>query len=128
MLFRVLVQVSDDTFIATGPARVAAVVSRPERWALWWPDLTLEVTRDRGAKGVQWRLAGDPAGTAEIYLEPWHDGTIVHLFLRLELPPEEAARQQRARVRRWKRTVHALKDELEGGRAPGAAAQVGEPG
>jgi hypothetical protein len=116
------VEISDETFIAIAPARVAAEVARPEHWARWWPDLDLQVTRDRGPKGVQWRLIGEPAGTAEVYLEPWHDGTIVHLYLRLELPEAGVARQLRSRTRRWKRSVHGLKDELEAGRSPGTPA------
>jgi len=61
-------------------------------------------------------------GTAEIYLEPWQDGTVVHLFLRLAVPMAAARRPDRLvrdRTLSWKRTVTRLKDELEDGRAPG---------
>ena len=124
-------ELSDETFIAVDRPSVAAVVGDPRRWADWWPDLDLQVSRDRGDKGRQWVLTGAVAGTAEIYLEPWHDGTVVHLFLRLELPtgdPGSAADRGRAMHRRtlaWKRTIHRLKDELEAGRAAGTRAQVG---
>lgn len=122
-------QISDDTFIALDPAGVAAVVADPGRWARWWPDLVLELTRDRGPKGCQWVLRGPIAGTAEIYLEPWQDGTVLHLYLRLRVPPEtcslvtpaRSARLSRARTLAWKRTVTRLKDELEQGRLPGTA-------
>jgi hypothetical protein len=122
-------EISDQTFIAAGPAAVAELIQSPERWPQWWPDLRLDLSRGRGLKGCQWVLTGNIGGTAEIYLEPWQDGTIVHLFLRLELPggvsrrrgsgPERA---RRSRTLRWKRTINRLKDELEGERRPGTAA------
>jgi hypothetical protein len=118
-------ELSDETFIAVDRAAVAAVVGDPQRWAAWWPDLELELRRDRGDKGRQWVLTGPVAGTAEIYLEPWHDGTVVHVFLRLELPAGSAGRAGRRRTLAWKRTIHRLKDELEAGRAAGTGAQVG---
>jgi hypothetical protein len=127
------VELGDETFIAVDRGSVAAVVGDPRRWAGWWPDLELELLRDRGDKGRQWVLTGRVTGTAEIYLESWHDGTVVHLFLRLELPagpPARPADRERAVHRRtldWKRTIHQLKDELEAGREPGTTAQVGHP-
>ena len=125
------VELSDETFIAVDRPRVAAVVGDPGRWTAWWPDLELEVLRDRGDKGRQWILTGQIRGTAEVYLEQWHDGTIVHVFLRLEPragDPVGTAADRIAAVRRrslsWKRTIHRLKDELEAGRPAGTGAQV----
>jgi hypothetical protein len=125
-------ELSDETFIAADRSVVAAIVADPDRWPGWWPDLSLTVLRERGLKGCQWRVtpatasgaATGLAGTAEIYLEPWHDGTVVHLFLRLELPPggsgaDQVGRTGRERTLSWKRTINRLKDELEAGRAPG---------
>ena len=127
---RVHVELGDETFIAADRRLVAEVVGDPGRWAAWWPDLELEVLRERGDKGRQWVLTGSVRGTAEIYLEPWHDGTVVHLFLRLELPDhQDGAARRRAEHRRrldWKQTIHRLKDELEADRAPGTDAQVGD--
>ena len=121
----VAASLSDQTFVAVDPAVVAAEIARPERWRRWWPDLDLEVSRDRGPKGVQWVLTGRIGGTAEIYLEPWHDGTVVHLYQRLRLPAgRRVGRDLRERELSWKRHVTALKDELEGDRAPGTPAQV----
>jgi hypothetical protein len=115
-------ELSDETFVAADRAIVAEVVADPLRWRAWWPDLSLELTRDRGLKGCQWVLTGSVSGTAEIYLEPWQDGTVVHLFLRLAVPVAAARRPDRLlsdRTLSWKRTVTRLKDELEDGRAPG---------
>ena len=106
---------ADDTFVAAAPAVVARAVADPARWPLWWPDLTLTVTRDRGRRGVQWQVAGALTGSAEIWLEPFGDGTVVHFYLRAGL--SDPARS--ARAQSWKQSVHALKDELEAGREPG---------
>jgi hypothetical protein len=119
-------ELSDETFVAAAPAIVAAAVADPERWPQWWPDLRLSLTRDRGVKGCQWALSGAVGGTAEIYLEPWADGSVVHLFFRMEVPAAVARNPERVlaeRTRRWKNTVTRLKDELEQGRRPGTAAR-----
>jgi hypothetical protein len=115
-------ELSDETFIAADPSVLAAIVADPGRRRDWWPDLRLEVLRERGLKGCQWLVAS--GGTAEIYLEPWHDGTLLHLFLRLELAEDSSSpgvlhRAARDRTLAWKRTVTRLKDELEAGRSPG---------
>jgi hypothetical protein len=123
----VSVHVSDETFVAAAPELVAAAVHDPARWSRWWPDLDVTTTRDRGVKGHQWLVAGSLQGTAEIWLEPWRDGTVLHLFLRLEGPGGgHGRREQERRVLAWKREARALKDELERGRAPGEPA-VGRP-
>jgi hypothetical protein len=117
-------ELSDQAFVVAAAGVVAGVVADPRRWREWWPDLDLELSRDRGVKGCQWVLTGRVTGTAEIYLEPWHDGTVVHLFLRLDVPAAQARhpdRLLRARTLSWKRSVTRLKDELEGERRPGTA-------
>jgi hypothetical protein len=106
---------ADDTFIAAPPAVVARLVADPARWRAWWPDLTLVTERDRGRSGRQWRVAGALSGTAEIWLEPVGDGTVLHFYLRTGL----SDRARAARATAWKRSVHAVKDELERGREPG---------
>ena len=71
----------------SSPARpdvVAQLVADPQRWTVWWPDLRLTTTRDRGRKGRQWAVEGALAGTAEIWLEPWWDGVILHYYLRAD--------------------------------------------
>lgn len=109
------IDLADDTFVIAAPDQVAALVADPQRWRAWWPDLQLTTTRDRGVKGRQWRVQGALVGTAELWLEPWRDGVIVHCYLRCE--PTQAAvdvdRERRRRAQSWKRAVHALKDALE---------------
>ena len=118
------VDIADDTFLAVPPGIVAAEVADPRAWARWWPDLEPTVTRDRGVKGVQWSLRGALVGNMEVWLEPVHDGTVLHWYLRADRLPgaagREGGRQTRrdvqdtqARVRAWKAHAFALKDRLE---------------
>jgi len=125
-----LVDLIDETFIVCTPEQIAVVVHEPQRWAGWWPDLTLSVFMDRGLSGIRWSATGDPAGSVEIWLEPIGDGVLVHHYLRLDpvgIDPSERRAQRRGvreraeRACRWKKQVWALKDELEGDRTPGCA-------
>jgi hypothetical protein len=122
------VDLVDDTYLACAPDVVARVVADERRWAVWWPALRRTTTRDRGPKGRQWAVRGSLVGTMEIWLEPWWDGVILHLYLRADparprLRPRRvgvdahaggwAARERVRRAQRWKRHIHRLKDELE---------------
>jgi hypothetical protein len=122
-----LVDLADDTYLACAPDVVASVVADERRWGRWWPDLHLITTRDRGPKGRQWAVRGALAGTMEIWLEPWWDGVVLHLYLRADPIVAEAsrrddhdgrwaARERQRRAQQWKRHVHRLKDELEAAR------------
>jgi hypothetical protein len=115
----------DETFVVAEPAAVAAVVRDPARWARWWPDLTLGVFQDRGDAGVRWNVRGALTGSMEVWLEPYGDGVLVHHYVRCDpsdgrtvTPRERRRRQTRAKEIFW-----ALKDELEGDRAPGLPRQ-----
>jgi hypothetical protein len=115
---RPTVDVTDDTFIRCQPTAVAPAIADPAAWATWWPGLVLVVSRDRGAKGVQWDVAGRLTGSMEIWLEPVATGTVLHWFLRADPPvrqsPRGSARLRDREVRAWKRHAFALKDRLEG--------------
>ena len=115
--------VADETFLAVAPAVVAAQVSRPERWRAWWPDLRLTVHHDRGAEGLRWQVAGALRGSAEIWLEPVLDGTVLHYFLRGEDDGAVGAAAAGALAHRrrlqGKAVALGLKRELEAGRAAG---------
>jgi hypothetical protein len=111
----------DETFVVADPAAVAAVVRDPRRWEQWWPDLRLGVFQDRGDAGIRWNVRGALTGSMEVWLEPFGDGVLVHHYVRCD-PVGRAtisARERRRRQRRTKRLFWALKDELEGERAPG---------
>jgi hypothetical protein len=79
---------------------------------------------DRGQAGIRWSVSGALHGSTELWLEPVLDGVVVHYYLRADSAdrPDTAVSADRLRDRRaraWKRSVNALKDELERGRAPG---------
>lgn len=120
------VDLVDETYLAVGPAVAAVAVADPERWATWWPDLTLSVFMDRAEQGIRWNVRGALVGSAEVWLEAVGDGVVLHYYLRADPPggPYDLTRAadrraaDRVRTRRakaWKRSVWALKDELEGG-------------
>jgi hypothetical protein len=113
------VEIADDTFIVAAPLDVAAVVADAARWRLWWPDLELTVTRDRGPAGVVWAVRGPLEGEMEIWLEPVADGVVLHYLVRADTADQRPDRLRQRRTRDWKRHAQRLKDELEAGREPG---------
>jgi hypothetical protein len=124
------VDLVDETFVVADRRLLARQISDPALWLEWWPDLRLSVVTDRGVDGIRWSVSGALAGTAEIWLEPWQDGVVVHWFLRAGLPPRgsggsgshlerECARLRHRYATAFKRRIHALKDDLERGRPAG---------
>ena len=116
------VDVIDETFLAVPASSVAAAFADPRAWRRFWPDLDLAVYADRGAEGLRWTVRGALVGTMEVWLEPMLDGTVLHYFLRADLPPgatgkplKEAQKRQRAA----KAVALDLKFVLEDGRRPG---------
>jgi hypothetical protein len=115
------IDIADETYVGSPPALLAPVVADPASWARWWPDLRLQVTRDREVKGQQWAVRGALTGSMEIWLEPVGPGTVVHWFLRAD-PPGAARpaasrgldKERQRRVKAWKAHAFALKDRLEG--------------
>lgn len=131
-----MVDLVDETFIVVQPARLAAVVAEQARWNEWWPELTMQIFMDRGEKGLRWSMTGELVGSAEIWVEPFGDGAILHYYLRgdpadpqsgsearqySESPRSRrtADRLRRRHALRWKQIVWALKAEMEAGRLPG---------
>jgi hypothetical protein len=119
------VDVVDETFIVVPPKVVAAAFADPGAWRGFWPDLDLEVYADRGDEGLRWTVRGALTGTMEVWLEPVLDGTVVHYFLRADLPghgsPKVIRRARTARQLAAKSVSLRLKAVLEDGRAPGCA-------
>lgn len=116
------VDLADDSFIVADRARTARRLRDPAVWAQCWPRLRLTPYHDRGDEGVRWYVIGELVGTAELWLERYRDGTLVHVFLRAD--PETGRRRARSRpyAVALKRMLFAVKDELERGR------EVGTPG
>jgi hypothetical protein len=115
----------DECFVAAAPATLRARFADPTGWASWWPGMRLAVFMDRGEKGIRWSTSGTLVGSTEVWLEAWHDGTIVHWYLRAEPEPALSAaalrRRRRALTLGWKSRIQQLKDELERGRPPGTS-------
>lgn len=123
-----VLDIADESYVAVPPAVLAPLVADPASWSSWWPDLRLEVTRDRGVKGQQWAVGGAARGSMEIWLEPVAEGTVVHWFLRADphppASPRATRRDRERRVLAWKATMFALKDRLEGVKDSTPAAEV----
>lgn len=117
------VDVIDETFLAVPPGSVAAAFADPSAWRRFWPDLDLEVYADRGAEGLRWTVRGALVGTMEVWLEPMLDGTLLHYFLRADLPaghrPSHVRREIGRRQQAAKAVALDLKFVLEDGRPPG---------
>lgn len=111
--------IADETFLVTDRVELAGRFADAGLWRSWWPELDLSVNEDRGEAGIRWDVRGRLSGTAEIWLEPWYDGVIVHWFVRARLDRGSAAGLRSEMVRTHKRRIHRLKDELERTRAPG---------
>lgn len=131
------VDLVDETFIVASPQALAVVVADPAYQKRWWPDLDLAVFMDRGLQGQRWSMTGALVGSCEIWLEPYADGCIVHHYLRGEPTSDgrtpapwpdtpagwrKAAAARAARAKAWKRSIWALKAELEGQRPAGVTA------
>lgn len=119
---RSALDIADDTFVVADRAAVAALVGDPASWEIWWPDLALTVTEERGLKGMRWAVDGPLQGSMEIWLEPWGDGVVVHWYLRAASARvvRRPDRDRSQRVLRWKQHAYALKGRFEAGREPGS--------
>ena len=89
-----ILDIVDETFIRAQTADVAMAVR--ERWATWWPSLTLEVYMDRGWDGMRWTVTGDVVGSAEIWLEEHTPGVMLHHYLRADPTRPGSAYEPRA--------------------------------
>jgi hypothetical protein len=123
------VDVSDETFLVVPPAMLAEVFADQANCRRYWPDLRLRVYADRGVEGLRWTVRGALVGTMEVWLEPVLDGTMLHYFLRANVPgPDgqpvtlsmtDAARETRRRQLDAKAIAFELKQTLESGREIG---------
>jgi len=130
-----MVDLIDETFLVADPSAVAAAVHDSATTSSFWPDLELTVFQDRGLAGVRWTVTGALVGSAEVWLEPWGDGVVLHVYVRADITrrgsatepiagsPSRLRRRSLAEIRRraWavKKAAWQLKANLEDGRAPG---------
>jgi hypothetical protein len=116
------IDIVDETFIRAAPEVVRASLDDEAWTARVWPHLAASVSRDRGLKGVRWRVTGQVVGEMEVWLEPFRDGVVVHHYVRGERGPRAPRDVATRHTLRWKRAVHGLKDHLEGGTPPDPSA------
>lgn len=121
------VDIIDELFVVADPGKVRAHLGDAELWHSWFPDLCFTCYQDRGLKGVRWEVSGSLSGAAEVWIEPFGDGVIVHAYLRAD-PSKPPRSEHRFAVQTKKKYVWPLKqhlldakDELEGSR------RLGEP-
>ncbi|MGH3357978.1 MAG: hypothetical protein ACRDO7_04190 [Nocardioidaceae bacterium] len=118
------VDVIDETLVVASASRVRDLVCDEARWEAILPGLRLSCIEDRGALGKRWSVSGSLEGSAEVWLEPWADAVVVHVFLQADAgdttPSARASRRLRRRYAlKVKRYVLRIKATLEEGRAPG---------
>lgn len=118
------IELIDATFVVAPRQELARWLHDESAWATWWPELTLRVFMDRGDAGIRWSVTGDSTGSLEVWLEPVLDGTVVHLFVRLDpasgtLSTVAAARERGRYAKRWKAMMFEAKDRFEAGREVG---------
>lgn len=132
------VDLVDESFLVVPAQVLAPIVADPVYQRRWWPDLHLTVFMDRGLQGQRWSVTGGLVGSLEIWLEEFADGCIVHHYLRAEPTTDgrtpspwpdtpagwrKAAAARAERAKAWKRSMWALKAELEGERPAGVSEQ-----
>ncbi len=96
------IDIVDETFVVASVNNLRAMLC-DER--LWKPlQLMLDCFDDRGVLGKRWTLSGNLHGTAEVWLEPFADGVIVHFFLQADPVGRQPWRNQQ---RHYSRAVKA---------------------
>ncbi len=122
--------VVDETVIVVSREVIGRVVADRARWRAWWPDSQVTVLTDRGDEGMTWSLTGHLVGTTEVRLTGAGGGVVVRYSLDADptepgspmtprrLPDSPHGRRELQSLRQrqalaWKRTVWALKEELE---------------
>lgn len=126
------IDIADEVFVTTSRRTLAQLFSDPASWRRHWPDLTLDVSADRGDKGMRWTVSGRLAGSMEVWLEPVLDGTVLHYYLRADPtapmspgPREKWCREETRRRRlEARRLAFELKRTHEGSRAPGCPPKI----
>lgn len=107
------VDIIDETFIVASRQQLRALLCDDARWMHCFPDVTFTVYEDRRLDGIRWNVSGALVGTAEVWLQEWADGTIVHAYLRAEPRAEPRAQPRNLRFVRLDhaRTLRAQSDE-----------------
>lgn len=115
----------EETFVVA-PLAALSPLRDEATWSRWFPGIVLTCVDDRGDLGKRWTVSGELVGSAEVWLEKYADGVIVHVYFPVDwaLRPTERRSRAQARFRSryalpLKKHMVALKDAAEAGRRPG---------
>ena len=93
----------DETLVLAPAAELRDIFCDEQAWKTLGMDL--RCYEDRGIDGKRWTLSGSLTGTAEVWLEPSHDGVIVHVYLQADPGPRRSRarldRRYAVPVKRW---------------------------
>lgn len=122
-----MIDITDETLVVATASQVRAALCDELHWEALFPGTRLSCIDDRGLLGKRWSVAGALRGSAEVWLEPWADSVVVHVFWQVDPTEQPSARGLERLRRRYalavKRHVLAAKDRLEAGRVPGTPRQ-----
>jgi hypothetical protein len=135
-----LLDIVDETYVVASPAALRKLWCDDAAWDKRFADITLRCYEDRGPLGKRWYLTGTLVGSAEVWLEEFADGVLVHVYVRADpaptfggapLKPRQARRIRRQLWKRYarplKRWGFAVKDTAEGDRRPGVPSVTAKP-
>lgn len=123
-----VIDVTDETLVVAEAARVRGLLCDEARWETILTGARFSCIDDRGSLGKRWSVSGALDGSAEVWLEPWADSVVVHVFLQANPSGGRPSSRAGARLNgRYamaiKRHVLGAKATLEAGRAPGTPRQ-----
>ncbi len=104
------IDIVDETFVVAPVDDLRAVLCDERSWQPL--GLKLGCFDDRGVLGKRWTLSGNLHGTAEVWLEPFADGVVVHFFLQADPAGRQPWRNQQ---RHYSRAVKAQILEIKRG-------------
>ena len=122
--------VIDETFLLAPVVELSAIFCDELAWKALGMDL--HCYDDRGVNGKRWTLSGKLTGTVEVWLEPSHDGVIVHVYLQADPRSRRSATRLRRLyaipVKRWILEVKRGYDIARpAGVAPTGHGKISEP-
>jgi hypothetical protein len=108
------IDLGDESWVAAPPARLLPRLRADELWRSWFPGVERDVFMDRGEKGVRWSVTGALVGSVEVWLEAFRAGTIVHWYVRADVPSGPAEPLRARCERAVNEGMFLVKDQVEG--------------
>lgn len=135
-----LLDIVDETFVVASPSVLRKLWCDDAEWDRLFTDITLRCYEDRGPLGKRWYITGTIVGSAEVWLEEFADGVLVHVYVRADPAPtfggaplkaRQARRARRQLLKRYARPLKRwgfwIKDTAEGSRRPGVPSESADP-